>query len=629
MRSGRVALAVLAATLVAACSTGPAGVGSGSGSPGSTAVGAPAATATTLQAPTPPPIDLSTVPGNVHVDAAMGTSAWIGPAGGTVATTAADGTTYQLALPPLALENPTPITISAIASIDKLGLSGGLAGAVYLGPKGTQLLEPASLTITTSKTAPPGEALVGFDVADDGSTQLVPATADGHTVTVLVFHFSAPGAGFGTSQDLEALGPSTSSPLAVELRFAHGFSELLTEPTPWSEATSAVALAFINVVWNSDIQPGMTNVHDDGTLLDDLSTWREFVLLMNLYAHRGDIRAAIADGLSLSSGAGGLLTTLFTAGEGLVGQRISDALTGNKTLCSQSHDLGALANVWFWAKIGQRFAPDQTEWLDAARGCADLDLDRVNLPATIEAGMADAVTMQFVMAFEDGTKTNVDVQETLTGTGFTFGRTGGPTASAGVVAGTTLHEDVLTQANPPYDLAIHACWSFGGVVRALCEDFGRQFPATATQAAPTPTPTGTPSGIDFSSLAGTYQVTLICENATYGTGTGHVTVAGTNLSMSWSVTITEPADGSGDCDTAAKQHAFPTMGTFGGTVALAAGGIAAVTINQWQVSPCLSAAPETPTGAGFRGAAVGIPIANCVPSSLFGQLGYQGTRTGP
>jgi hypothetical protein len=623
--------------LVLVASVGLAGCGSGApGAAATAATGTRSAASSapqpaSLPTPSPAPIDLSAVPKRVHVDGSKGASAWIGPAGGTLAATAADGTSYRLMIPPLAVRDPTAITMSPIASVDDLGLSGGLAGAVALAPTGLRLDAPATLTIISSKTGPAGQRLVGFDVADDGTTQLVPTTTGATQLSVLVFHFSSPGAGWGTSEDLQRFGPSTSNPITADIRITHGISALLAEDTPWGPAAMTDAYAFIQLVWGGVIKDELTTVSSDRDLLFDLADWRQFVFLLNLYAHRGDAAAALADGLAAPGPFPDLTnpSIFFAAGQQLVNERISDAIHGDETLCEQSHDLGALANIWFWAAIGDQFAPmSGTSWLESARTCADLAIPVANLPTGMGAGQTGTVFLQFAMQFADGTKTNVDVQTALQASGVTLGNSGATTATAGVAAGTTLTEPVLAQSAPPYGLDVHACWSLDGLVRALCHDFHEPF-GGPTPPSITPGPTPTPGGPDLSALAGTYQINLICQNALYGTGQGHVSASGANVTMTWRVTISAPAGASGDCFSMASSGKFPSSGSFSGTGALGAGGTVNVALTAWQVSPCIDAGAAPPTGATFRGVAVGIPISTCTLSSLLGQMGYQAMRTGP
>jgi hypothetical protein len=99
-------------------------------------------------------------------DPARTSTAVIGAEGGTIKATAEDGTTYELVIPPDALDFDETISITPVSSAAGLPLSNGMAGAVILEPAGIVFYEPATLFITPSAT-PAGEMTLGF--AYDGT----------------------------------------------------------------------------------------------------------------------------------------------------------------------------------------------------------------------------------------------------------------------------------------------------------------------------------------------------------------------------------------------------------------------------------------------------------------------------
>jgi len=91
----------------------------------------------------------------------------IGPEGGRVSVTAPDQVTYTLDVPAGAVAQPIRFTLTPVASIDGLPLSGGLFGAVRVQPEGMSYDVPAILTIdrpsaSTNASAP---LTVGFAVS--------------------------------------------------------------------------------------------------------------------------------------------------------------------------------------------------------------------------------------------------------------------------------------------------------------------------------------------------------------------------------------------------------------------------------------------------------------------------------
>lgn len=593
---------------------------------------APSPSAGLLPTLSPPPIDLADVPSRVHVDAEEAAAAWIGPAGGTLSTSAADGTAYELDVPEYAVLTPTPITMTPITSIDELGLSGGLAGAVFLQPSGLELAVPATLRITTGRALPAGTSLVGFDVPDGGApTELVPAVGSGSEVSVLVFHFSAPGAAYGTSQDL--MGVSLA---AIPTRLAGLLTRLLADPVPWDLNTRNTNGLLIDLIWaGSPLQtpPGglreaLVNASSDADLLKAVKDWRTFIFVLNLLARRGDVAAAMADGDQYPGGVRPFHTVAYLDGQSLLGRQFSRAIDGNEALCNASHDLVALANMWFWAGIGERYAPNEEDWPKEARGCADIAVGVANLATNLRAGGSDSLSVTFVWAFTDGTRVPADFEVTLSGGGFTFASNGGAEVTYGEAAGTTVTQSVVATQAPPYALEARACWHLGGLPRNVCgTNFSLPFGTGATPPPPTGPPGTAGSAEIAAEIAGTYAVRLFCANSEYGAGQATVTASGPVVSLIWSVTLSDPGTG-GLCHDSFVQGTFPTSGSYSGTVVERAPGVIEIVISSWQVAPCIIPDPPAPTTAGYNrgGRAIGIPVGNCVPSSLFGSMGYNTVR---
>lgn len=605
-----VATFVIASLGAAACS-GP--IGSQAPSAGSSAsAGTPGALPTLA----PPPIEVTGVPANVHAETAKAAATWIGPAGGTLATTAADGTAYVLDIPEYAVREATAITMTPITSVDELGLSGGLAGAVFLQPAGLALAVPATLTITTATAAPAGTRLVGFDVPDGGGPiDLVPATSSG-TVTVAVFHFSAPGAGFGTTQDLAQLGAGANS-----TRMAGLLTRLLADPVPWDNNTLVANGLLIDVMWagvplasppQGGLRDAILNVAGDVELLRAIKDWRTFIFLMNLWAHKGDVSLAMAEGITYVGGARQSHTVAYVDGQLLVGDKVFAAIEGNKALCESSHDLRALANVWFWAGLGERYAPGARDWESAAHGCAILTAGVANLPTNLQAGGADSLGMTFVLKFSDGTQVPADVEVTLAGVGFTFASSGSNSLTAGVAGTSTLTAGVVATQGPPYSLSFTACWVLDGLKRNLCNTESRPFGSGAT-GAPSDVP-GTAGAGEAPQMGRNWNVSASCDGL-YGTGTGTLTQNGWTVTLSWSVTMAPDPDlaATSDCWKAYQDGGLPNSGTMTGTIVVGPTGAELVDL-------ILDASPCRPVGKRLDRIGVGstritIPINYCAGAS--------------
>jgi hypothetical protein len=125
--------------------------------------------------------------------------------GGTLSATAADGTQFKLTIPQDALLAGQQITMTPIASIGDLPLSGGLAGAVQLAPEGLILLQTSTLVINppASISIDQQSPFAWYGTGDD--FHLYPLTLDVATLTMTITHFCGYGIGRGTSSDRSAI----------------------------------------------------------------------------------------------------------------------------------------------------------------------------------------------------------------------------------------------------------------------------------------------------------------------------------------------------------------------------------------------------------------------------------------
>lgn len=149
----------------------------------------------------------------VSVDETRQVSALIGPDGGQLSTTTADGAVLTLTIPADALIGQEQIFISPVAAIAGLPLSGGLLAAAQFAPQGLLLFKPATLTIQL----PPGKSTqgaIGFAYESNGANfHLSHLTQSDGTLTLLVSHFSGAGAGTGTAGNVNAIASAPQTEL--------------------------------------------------------------------------------------------------------------------------------------------------------------------------------------------------------------------------------------------------------------------------------------------------------------------------------------------------------------------------------------------------------------------------------
>jgi hypothetical protein len=259
---------------------------------------------------------------------------------------------------------------------------------------------------------------------------------------------------------------------------------LLAEDVPWDATTLAEAKAGILTAWSQVVQPELNGPDGDVALLGALADWRQLIFLMNLNTHHGDAAAAIADGsLSLAQPAPSFEAIILSDGQGLAGRAIAGAIGGNRTLCKESHDLHALANVVFWTDLAPQYDPFG-DWATVSTTCAAIESSLFNPPSNLAAGTADSFQIAFDLKFTDGTSVPADFNLTLDGSGFVFQQSGSSHLTAGDSASQPLTIAVRDSQGPPYTLQVQPCWSLDGIARNLC---GPTFQQTfGTQASPSP-----------------------------------------------------------------------------------------------------------------------------------------------
>jgi hypothetical protein len=177
---------------------------------------------------TPNPLNVT-----VELETTHKTTGEVTPAGGTLTATAADGTTFTLTFPENAVLSDLQISMTPIANINDLPLTGGYVGAVHLEPEGVEFLEPVILTIQAVKPFDASK-LKGFNSHAMGEEfYLQPMTVSGQTITLQLMHFSNPGA--AVADDLDDLVIDLV-PTDPRDRFEHDLGLDLSEDVKKAEA---------------------------------------------------------------------------------------------------------------------------------------------------------------------------------------------------------------------------------------------------------------------------------------------------------------------------------------------------------------------------------------------------------
>lgn len=147
--------------------------------------------------PPPPPVevDLDEVVVETAPETSRAVTATVDEAGGEVAATASDGTTYALRIPAGALTGPTDITVTPAGDVDGLDdVADEVIAGVDFAPDGLQFELPSFLEVAlpAGRTLPDGAVFAATHEADEPGLALPPSIVadDGTSVRVQVDHFS-------------------------------------------------------------------------------------------------------------------------------------------------------------------------------------------------------------------------------------------------------------------------------------------------------------------------------------------------------------------------------------------------------------------------------------------------------
>jgi hypothetical protein len=184
-------------------------------------------------------LDPNTVPVTVTmtVDQGKAASARIGPDGGTVKTTGADGSEFSLEIPAGALVEEIEITMTPIESMDGLPLDDGLAAGVQLEPEGMTFYDIVTLTIEPADAIPVEQQLPIGSSGETDAVYIPLIDLDADAIRLQLLHFSSAGVSKGYLADLapvrQRLGGSAeariSSLMAQEIARARQAGE---DPDP-------------------------------------------------------------------------------------------------------------------------------------------------------------------------------------------------------------------------------------------------------------------------------------------------------------------------------------------------------------------------------------------------------------
>jgi hypothetical protein len=243
-------------------------------------------TQTASSAPTPLPSVAAGLPelglANVATDAAAARSAIIGPAGGSISATSANGAVYTLTFPADALPVETAVGVYPVTRVTAGAVDAAVSAGVQFTPDGLRLTVPAQLTIDLPAGVV-GSGLHAIGWQGDGQlVHRVAATADGQRYVLPIFHFS--GAGL-TPEDLAlAFGCADASDYpCLQAEFEHQINQANITRSAYLFLLRSWYRAVIEPELRGSIaeasnQPDAAHVIDERIVASDYTTWRSYAV---------------------------------------------------------------------------------------------------------------------------------------------------------------------------------------------------------------------------------------------------------------------------------------------------------------------------------------------------------------
>lgn len=278
------------------------------------------------------------------------TGASIGPDGGSVAATAADGTEYSLVVPPDAVLEDTEISLTPILSIDDLPMSGGLIAGVHFEPSGLELFRTATLTVTLpeARSFGPEQLLAGFTYDGDGDNlALGIAAADANAFTLPITHFSGGGGGSATPADLRQA-------------FSRGSADAFVAETleAASKSDTATLESSIRRWYTELVKPALqAGVATDAALERALGEYRRWLLAASFASGLVDLNDVLSESQSLAAAA------------------VNDAIARANDVCERRASFTEAEKVLLWQRRAESVLPEDlllANGLDRASVLRDL-----------------------------------------------------------------------------------------------------------------------------------------------------------------------------------------------------------------------------------------------------------------
>ncbi len=315
--------------------------------------------------PTPNPLTVGLV-----LNSNMTATAKLDEFGGRLSLTNAAGYVFTLNVPPDALDRTETITMTDVAKINGLPLSGGLSAAVDLQPEGLLFNTPARLDITSPTPLNPA-SLMGFGAQADGSEfALQLSFITNRTVSLHLQHFTMAGAGNGTAANAQGMSQNSPSDpgASTKQQMAANLADCKADPDCSPESLNEEMIKLCIQLADQSVIPKLKQAVGNDDMIDGaVEAWLDWLRTMELLGlYNGNLLG--------NANAGELAKRVRVAGN-LATQAIHNGVTKSCQKCME-HDIARIYRMLDLARMGALIGLSyEDEVWKCARKCLVFELE--------------------------------------------------------------------------------------------------------------------------------------------------------------------------------------------------------------------------------------------------------------
>ena len=405
--------------------------------------------------------DVSVLGAEFEQDDGAAAHATLGPEGGTLSATAADGARYTLTVPAGALLEETDLSITPLGAIEHFPGGGEAAAGAHFAPDGLRFYVPATLTIDLPDGSD-ARGYTGFSYREEGADlHLYPTIPAGTTLSYSIPHFS----GYGLSRLTPAEIADFPSPTHAGALAQQALVQLLARSSAGEPVEDDEFVALVRFWYTDVLRPALIAAvgdpgADDGAYLAaelEYLVWQRAVLLYGPFL-------------------GTVLDSERAEAASLLAGTIRGAIDAHNQRCRNANDLGAAFRVARFQRVAVsfgfdgvgEFGLDPASVLDTL--CLDVVIEELNFPETIEPGEEGTLDLRAGYRIEGHPTgfTSFLLIDVFASAGSSGDHLSGITSEAGHYAATVAWPD----GEPALALDITACLDWGGLFPEMevCEE---------------------------------------------------------------------------------------------------------------------------------------------------------------